>query len=397
MEHEIPEFKCHDHASLFYSSKEEQLSTVIDYMKAGLELGQKCVYLFHGNGHDFILERLKGKGVKVDSALKNGDLVLLDKKKIYLRRDFFDPDYIIKKLRHFSDLAISESYNGLRITGEMSWANGDYPGSAKLMEYEAKLNFFIPGNKITALCQYDLNSFPSERLIQAIQTHPGVVYKNNLCENVYYVPPSEFLRNNNNNYDVKRTLEKILRKQKFENKISDGASAIILKNRMLNRQVNEWEKALEVFKESESYFRNLVNSAPVALLMTDTSGRCLFANEYWQMLSGLTLQESIGIGWQKVIHSEDVGKIGPWWYPGERKTTDPGTECRICSAEGEIKWIDLKSSPLYDDNGSMIGFIAAFSEITHRKENDYTLMDKIVDLKSTAGNHTCKPAIYDRS
>ncbi|UCE65423.1 MAG: MEDS domain-containing protein [Candidatus Zixiibacteriota bacterium] len=392
----MADFKCHDHASLFYSSKEERLPIVSGYMKDGLKLGERCVYIFHENGHDFILERLKVKGVKVDSALKKGDLLLLDKKEAYLRRDFFDPDYTVKKLRQFTDLAISEGYKGLRITSEMSWANGDYPGSEKLMEYEAKLNFIIPRNKITALCQYDINSFQSGSLIRAIQTHPVVVFNNIPCKNGYYVPPSEFLRNNHTDCGAKRRLKKNLHKREFENVISNGVSVEIWRNRMLDRQVNEWEKALEVFKESESYFRNLVNSAPVALIMTDTSGRCLFANEHWQMLSGLTLQESIGIGWQKVIYPDDVGKIGSWWYRGEKKPADPETECRICSIEGRKKRIALKSSPLYDDNGSMIGFIAAFSEIVHHMENEHTFTDKIIGLRNPAGYERSKSAIFDQ-
>jgi|GEM_PF-6384342 len=386
MEYDIPDFKYHDHVGLFYSSADEQLSVVLNYMKTGLELREKCVYVFYENRFDPILEGLESEGVEVDSALKNGDMLFLDYKEVYLGRDFFDPEYVIKKLKYFSDLAVSGGYGGLRITGEMSWANEEFPGSERLMEYEAKLNFFIPRNKITALCQYDMSSFLSGSLIQAIKTHPGVIYKNSMCENGYYEPPFEYLQNDYTDHGVKKMLNSILQAKEFEGKISKGANAAILRNRILNHQVNEWERTLEVFKESESYFRNLVNSAPVALIMTDTSGRCLFANEYWQMLSGLSLQESIGIGWQKAIHPDDVGVIGSWWYPGEKKRGDPGTGCRICSAGGATKWINLKSAPLYGDNGSMIGFIAAFSEIMPGKENEYTLIEEITDLRSSVGN-----------
>jgi len=379
-EYDRHDFKCHDHVCLFYSSKDQQLSAVFDFIQAGLEQRKKCLYIFHENRPHFILEKLKSEGVDVDSALKNGDLMILDKREMCLHQSFFDPDYMIKKTKHYSDLAGSEGYEGLRITGEMSWACENYPGSDKLMEYEAKLNIFIPGRNITSLCQYKMNGFSSRMIIQAIQTHPKIIYKNVLCENGYYIPPSEFLQKSDIDHSVKRMLNQILRRKKFEAEVSNGTSLMILKNRMLKRRVSEREKALRVFKESESYFRKLVNSAPVGIIVTDTGGRCLFVNEYWQVLSGLTQQESIGTGWQKAIHPGDVGKIGSWWYRGEKKCTDPGTECRICTTDGETKWIDLKSAPLHDDNGELIGFIASFSEITHRKENEYNLMDRIIDL-----------------
>jgi PAS domain S-box-containing protein len=364
-------FSHHDHLSLFYSSKQDQLPAVSEFVVTGLENGGKCLYLFGENGHDHVIEQLESRAVSVESALDHKDLVFFDTNESYLRRDKFEPEFMIEMLKRTINQAISEGYSGLWVTGEMSWASDGYPGSEKLMEYEAKLNLIIPENRIAALCQYDISAFPSEQIMQAVQTHPGVIYGNLRRENKNYLPPRDFFEINNNSHGIMRMLNDMMGDKNRTNIAKGKSVPMELRRLLLKRGSTEWRNELRVFKESESYFRNLVNSAPVALIMTDTGGRCLFANESWYLLSGLSLQRSIGTGWQNAIHPDDVAVMGPWWYRDEKKQSDPGTECRILTTEGQIKWVDLKATPWYDDNGAWIGIIAAFCELDHRKKSSY--------------------------
>jgi PAS domain S-box-containing protein len=286
---------------------------------------------------------------------------------MYLNEGKFDPDYAIRKLKQFYDLARSRGYGNLRIAGDMTRFDEEFANLNQLMEYEAKLNILNRKNNIISLCQYHLNGFEPRWIQKAIQTHPKVLFKNVSCKNSYYVPPSEFLQQGNSDYGVKRMLRKILKGKKLDSRISDGAMLAKLNYKILKQQVSDREKTLKVFQESESYFRKMLNAAPVAIIMTDTGGRCLFVNEYWSILSGLSSPQSVGTGWQQSIHPDDVGKIGSWWYRGEKDFADPGTECRIISAKGDTKWVDLKSSPMLDDTGETIGYIASFADITHYK------------------------------
>ena len=143
-----------------------------------------------------------------------------------------------------------------------------------------------------------------------------------------------------------------------------------------------------IFKESESYFRNLVNSAPIAIVMTDRGGKCLYVNDYWKRLSGLTLQHSIGSGWQSVIHREDVGRMGVWWYGEKKDNSGPGTVCRIIPADGEVKKVELKSSPFYDDDGVMIGYIALFAELSENLMHNYDALPETSSSKSAETSYS---------
>jgi hypothetical protein len=57
----------------------------------------------------------------------------------------------------------------------MSWALGRLPGTDRLVEYESRLEEFVPGSKTLAVCQYDRRRFDAELLLDVIHTHPVVV------------------------------------------------------------------------------------------------------------------------------------------------------------------------------------------------------------------------------
>ncbi|NIR16924.1 MAG: histidine kinase, partial [Desulfobacterales bacterium] len=64
----------------------------------------------------------------------------------------------------------AQGYNGLRVTGDMSWALKAPPGSERLIKYEAKLNEFFPGSKCIGICQYDKRLFPPALLMDVLYT-----------------------------------------------------------------------------------------------------------------------------------------------------------------------------------------------------------------------------------
>lgn len=362
------------------------MSIIVEYLKRGLEQKEKCVYIADENSPEAIIDELKKSGIAIDSALTHGDFVICGKNSAYLRGGSFDPDSMIEFVRRLTATAKKEGYKNLRVTGEMTWALSNGSGSEKLMEYEARLNNLTSRYNVILLCQYDLERFGSRQIVQSIQTHPTIIYKKELCDNGYYIPPEEFLRNENTDDVMARMLENIIQRKRYDSKALKGAKLAKVNNRILEHKISDREKTLRVFKESESYFRRLINSAPVAIILTDTGGRCLFANNNWQILTGLSLQESIGAGWQKIIHPDYVSKIGSWWYRGEKKETDHGTECLIQTASGYTKWIDLKSSPLLAENGDHVGYISSFTDVTHRKENEHDMLRKIQSLENGSNN-----------
>jgi transcriptional regulator with GAF, ATPase, and Fis domain len=182
-----------DHLCCIYETEEEHRALVTPFLRHGLEQGQKVIYIVDARTAEILLGYLRDDGVKVDPYLEKGQLSIIGVKDAYMKEGVFDPDGMVELLRRETELALSEGYEALRVTGEMTWALQGLPGSERLLEYEAKLNEFFPGSKCLAICQYDKRRFDSEILLDVLLTHPIAIIGTEVFDNFYYLPPTDFL------------------------------------------------------------------------------------------------------------------------------------------------------------------------------------------------------------
>jgi PAS domain S-box-containing protein len=124
------------------------------------------------------------------------------------------------------------------------------------------------------------------------------------------------------------------------------------------------EKALS---ESEQRFRALASYAPVGIFETDAGGNCLFVNELWCRMAGLTQEEVKGVGWRKAIHPDDREKVVAEWSGTVREERPFFMECRFQSPSGQVTWVAAASVAIRDAEGKMLRYLGTVSDITVRK------------------------------
>jgi chemotaxis family two-component system sensor kinase Cph1 len=215
----IEKLGVHDHLCLIYETREEQFSAVIPFIKIGLEHGEKCLYAVDDNTAAMVINGMKGAGLDVESAVESGRLAIISKQDAYLKQGYFDPDWMIGFLKRATDEAKDAGFSALRITGEMTWVLSGDPGTERLMEYEAKLNYFFPENDALAICQYNRNRFTPEIIKGVIDTHPLVICGGMVCRNFYYVPPDDFLGKERPEKEIERLLANIVNRERVEDEL----------------------------------------------------------------------------------------------------------------------------------------------------------------------------------
>jgi len=193
-----------EHFCAIQSTKQDQLSAASAFVQGGLERGE-CLYVAEASKPRAILAALRAQGVDVDAAYSSGMLTISDKR-TYLREGRFVPDQMIRFLVGKTRDAL-QNYSAFRFAGEMSWVLGGYPGTDKLIEYEAKLNDFLRNSKVSILCQYFRPDFNDEIILNVLRTHPLVIYQQFMTENPYYIPPREFFSGRSSKLQVDRYLE----------------------------------------------------------------------------------------------------------------------------------------------------------------------------------------------
>lgn len=190
---ELSDLQPGDHLCCLYRTEEDHRSLLAPYMREGLAQGQKIAYIADAHTADTVLGYLHDDGLDVDPYVRSGQLSILSSVDAYMRSEVFDPGEMIGLLDSETRRALDEGFTALRATGEMGWALCGFPGSTRLMEYEARLNDFIQDNRALGICQYDTRHFEPSTLLEVLRTHPIVLAGGEVYENLYYIPPDDYL------------------------------------------------------------------------------------------------------------------------------------------------------------------------------------------------------------
>jgi signal transduction histidine kinase len=206
----------HDHFCSIYESPEEHYAVAIPFMRMGLDRGEKCIYIADDGTLDNVRHAMQSEGIDVERAIESNSLTLATKDQAYLKRGSFDPDWMFTFWKEATDLAMSEGFPALRVTGETEWVVRGGRGLERWMEYESRLTHALSENNCSALCQYNRHCFSPELILDVIRTHPVVIYRGTVCRNLYYVPPDEFLGTNQAEHEVDRLLTNIREREDVE-------------------------------------------------------------------------------------------------------------------------------------------------------------------------------------
>lgn len=123
------------------------------------------------------------------------------------------------------------------------------------------------------------------------------------------------------------------------------------------------EKAL---RESESRYRSLASVSPVGIFTTDMLGNCTYVNEKWCELSGLTFDESLGTGWAKNIHPDDIASVREDWLRAAAQQQPSKKEYRLCHPSGKITPVYCQAVPVMDESGNVKGYIGSVTDLSER-------------------------------
>jgi PAS domain S-box-containing protein len=133
------------------------------------------------------------------------------------------------------------------------------------------------------------------------------------------------------------------------------------------RNVTERKRAEEALRASEQRFRTLTAHAPVGIFLTDPAGNCLFVNECWCEMAGLSPEEARGQGWARALHPDDRERVFHEW----RAAVDAGepfaSEYRFQTPRGEVTWLQGRAVALCDKAGQVSEYIGTLMDITEQR------------------------------
>lgn len=137
--------------------------------------------------------------------------------------------------------------------------------------------------------------------------------------------------------------------------------------------VTDRRLAEQRLKESEERFRQLADTAPVLVWISDTEKKGVFFNRRWLEFTGRTLEQELGDGWLEGIHPEDLPRCASTCLEAFLMRREFTMEFRMRRHDGSYRWVLDHGIPRYTAEGEFSGFIGTCVDIHDRKEAEERL------------------------
>lgn len=143
----------------------------------------------------------------------------------------------------------------------------------------------------------------------------------------------------------------------------------------MHLDITDRRLATEALRQSESEFRALAESVPQIVWVTRADGWTYYLNQQWTDYSGLTLEESVGQGWTKPFHPDDLPWAWESWQRAKAAHDTYSTECRLRRADGVYRWWLVRGVPQVDASGNILKWFGTCTDIHDLKTAEVALRE----------------------
>ncbi|MGZ8360306.1 MAG: PAS domain S-box protein [Allosphingosinicella sp.] len=131
--------------------------------------------------------------------------------------------------------------------------------------------------------------------------------------------------------------------------------------------IHDLKMAQAALAESEARFRNLADSAPVMIWVTEQDGHCSYLNRAWYEFTGQTAEQAEGFGWLDATHPEDKPRAEEAFLTAHARHEPFRVEYRLRHSDGPYHWCIDAASPRFSPAGDYLGYIGSVIDIEDRR------------------------------
>src|SRR5579863_3055593 len=139
--------------------------------------------------------------------------------------------------------------------------------------------------------------------------------------------------------------------------------------------------ALEKIKNSEARLRQVIDTIPTLAWCNLPDGSNEFLNQRWHEYTGLSPEESHGLGWQVAVHPDDVLQLMEKWQSALLSGKAGEVEGRLRRHDGVYRWFLMRLEPLRDEHGNIVRWYGACTDIETLKQTEEKLREDERELR----------------
>jgi PAS domain S-box-containing protein len=134
-------------------------------------------------------------------------------------------------------------------------------------------------------------------------------------------------------------------------------------------------------KEAEYRTRLIIDTVPAQLWTETPEGVVDFVNRRWIDYTGMTLQQAVGSGWNRMVHPDDIERVLTKWRILTSEGKPREIESRLRRSDGTYRWFLSRCCPLIDRSGNILGWYGSDTDIHDRKEAEERLRQSEAHLQ----------------
>ena len=133
------------------------------------------------------------------------------------------------------------------------------------------------------------------------------------------------------------------------------------------------EKAIDEIKKSEDRLRLVIDTIPTMVWSALPDGCTDFVSRSWVEYYGLSLEDIERVGWEVVIHPDDVARARDKTRSAVAAGKPFEHELRCRRNDGGYRWVLHRAVPLRDEGGSIVKWFGTSNDIDDRKRAEMLL------------------------
>lgn len=157
----------------------------------------------------------------------------------------------------------------------------------------------------------------------------------------------------------RRLLVRLVPKQQ----VSEHGLEVDEQVRALGAEIARRRRVEHALRHREAELREIADAMPQMVWTARDDGTFDFYNRQWRDYTGRALGESLGWGWEPVVHPDDLAAVRAAWEKGTRAGEAMTVEARLRRADGAYRWHLCRAVPLRDTEGAIVRWIGTSTDV----------------------------------
>jgi PAS domain S-box-containing protein len=149
----------------------------------------------------------------------------------------------------------------------------------------------------------------------------------------------------------------------------------------INFDVEERKRAEDKISEQEMELRQVLDLAPQMICVQGPQQERLYANRQALQYFGVTLEGWLTSEYWSVVHLDDIDRVKARVERSSLVGTADEMEMRLKAGDGTYRWFLVRYSPLRDEQGRLVRWYSASTDIEDRKKAEERLHQENVALR----------------